>query len=189
MGVVQGATSLSANAEERSHARPEPALDGPIEVRGKFLVLRKSDELGDRTFWVKGVTYGPFAPAGSPDEYGNAAQAARDFTSIADNGFNTIRTYTPPPLWLLDLAQRQGLRVMVGLAWEQHITFLNEPARLDDIMARVRAGVRQCAGHPAVLCYSVGNEIPTAIARWFGPHEIERWIERLCRVVKLENPN
>ncbi len=36
-----------------------------------------------------------------------------------------------------------------------------------------------CAGHPAVLCYAVGNEIPASIVRWHGSHKIERFIERL----------
>ena len=74
---------------------------------------------------------------------------------MAANGINTVRTYTVPPRWLLDCAQHHGLYVMVGLPWEQHITFLDDKPRADSIEARVREGVRACAGHPALLAYAV----------------------------------
>jgi beta-galactosidase/beta-glucuronidase len=107
---------------------------------------------------------------------------------MAANGVNAVRTYTVPPRWLLDAAQQFGLRVMVGLPWEQHIAFLDEQQRMRLIEERVRAGVRACAGHPAVLCYTIGNEIPSPIARWYGHRRIERFLHRLYRAAKAEDP-
>src|SRR6266446_3255585 len=52
----------------------------------------------------------------------------------------------------------------------------------------VREKVRACAGHPAVLCYTIGNEIPASIVRWHGHRRIERYLERLYRAAKLEDP-
>src|SRR6185295_6682008 len=80
------------------------------------------------------------------------------------------------------------LRVMVGLPWEQHVAFLDEPARATDILRRVRDGARQCAGHPGLLCFAVGNEIPAGIVRWHGRRRIERFIRRLYDTVKAEDP-
>ena len=37
--------------------------------------------------------------------------------------------------------RRQGLFVLVGVAWEQHVTFLSEPDRMRSIADRVRSGV------------------------------------------------
>ena len=65
-------------------------------------------------------------------------------------GINAIRTYTVPPRWFLDLAQQHGLYVMVGLPWEQHVAFLDERHRANEIEKRVRAAVSSCAGHPAI---------------------------------------
>ena len=45
---------------------------------------------------------------------------------MAGLGINTVRTYTPPRRDLLDEAARQGLRVMVGLPWSQHVAFLDD---------------------------------------------------------------
>jgi len=94
-----------------------------------------------------------------------------------------------PPRWLLDAAQRHNLRVMVGLPVERYIGFLADKRRdAPDIEALVRTGVRACAGHPALLCYAVGNEIPAPVARWFGRRRVERYLERLYRAAKDEDP-
>ena len=45
---------------------------------------------------------------------------------MARLGINTVRTYTPPRIDLLDEAARCGLRVMVGLPWSQHVAFLDD---------------------------------------------------------------
>jgi O-antigen biosynthesis protein len=143
--------------------------------------------LGDEKLHVRGVTYGTFQPvAGSP--FPPPEQVSRDFQAMAAHRVNAVRVYEVPPRWLLDLAQTHGLRVMVGVPWEQHITFLDDPGRAQSIIERVRAGVRSCAGHPAVLCYAIGNEIPAAIVRWHGRRRVERFLRRLYRVAKAADP-
>ncbi len=107
---------------------------------------------------------------------------------MAAHGINSVRTYTVPPRWLLDLAHEHGLWVMVGVPWEQHIAFLNERARARGIVKHVRESIRSCAGHPAVLCYVIGNEIPASIVRWHGRHRIERFLRRLYDAAKREDP-
>src|SRR5260370_29313371 len=104
------------------------------------------------------------------------------------NGLNAVRTYTVPPRWLLDLAEQRGRRVWIGLPWQQHVTFLDGREQVQPILDRLRAGVRVCAGHPAVMCYAIGNEIPASIVRWYGAQRIERFLEKLYRAAKAENP-
>jgi GT2 family glycosyltransferase len=77
---------------------------------------------------------------------------------------------------------------MVGLAWEQHVTFLDDSALLRAITERVQAGVRACAGHPAVLCYSIGNEIPASIVRWHGARRVEGFLRELYWRAKDADP-
>src|SRR2546429_8580050 len=52
----------------------------------------------------------------------------------------------------------------------------------------VRAEVRARAGHPAILCYTIGNEIPASIVRWHGRRKLERFLERLYWAAKDEDP-
>jgi GT2 family glycosyltransferase len=151
-------------------------------VRGKFLYA------GTDKLYVRGVTYGTFRPNGDGVAYPDPATVERDFAQMAASGINSIRTYKVPPRWLLDAAERRGLFVMVGLAWEQHIAFLDEPGRAASIHERVRAGIRACAGHPAVLCYAIGNEIAAPVVRWHGRKRVERFLDRLCEIAREEDP-
>jgi GT2 family glycosyltransferase len=149
---------------------------------GKFL------ERGGEKLYVRGFTYGTFAPDADGQEFNDRAKVERDFHLMALRGANALRTYTVPPRWLLDCAWRHGLTVMVGIPWEQHVTFLDDRSRADSIVERVREAVRACARHPAVLCFAIGNEIPAAIVRWHGSRRVERFIERLYRAAKHEDP-
>lgn len=153
-----------------------------VRAQGKFLFA------GEQKLCVRGVTYGPFSARAHGDEYPSPATIAWDFSQMSRNGINAIRVYSVPPKRLLDAAASAGLRVMVGLPWAQHVNFLDEPGMADSIEKSVRGGVRRCAGHPAVLCYAVGNEIPAGIVRWLGRKRLERFIARLCRAVKAEDP-
>src|SRR5919112_1839133 len=153
-------------------------------VQGKFLFA------GEETLYIRGVTYGPFRPSDDGAQYHSPEVIDRDFAQIAANGFNVIRTYTvPPPRWFLDIAHRHGLRVMVGLPDEElRFPFLNDRQRIRSIEERVRAGVSGCVGHPAVLCYVIGNEIPAPVVRWYGRRRMERILEQLYRAAKAEDP-
>jgi GT2 family glycosyltransferase len=151
-------------------------------VRGKSFAHRGG------TFYVRGATYGTFAPGTDSSNYPDRATLDRDFAAMAANGLNSLRTYTVPPRRLLDAAQRHGLLVLVGVAWEQHVAFLDHSGRAQDIERRVREGIRACKGHPAVLGYAIGNEIPAPIVRWHGKRRTERFLRRLYEVAKAEDP-
>jgi glycosyltransferase involved in cell wall biosynthesis len=149
---------------------------------GKFLFA------GEEKLYLRGVTYGTFRPGEDGNDYPHPARVEADFRQMADNGINSVRTYTVPPRYLLDAAARQGLRVLIGLPWEQHVAFLRESTFARSIEQRVREGVRACAGHPAVLGYAVGNEIPAPIVRWHGRRRVEGFLRRLFEAVKDEDP-
>ena len=67
---------------------------------------------------------------------------------MAAAGINTVRTYTVPPPDLLDIALRHGLRVMVGLAWPQHIPFLDDPQLARQIRHDAANAVRRLVAAP-----------------------------------------
>src|SRR5438128_4370935 len=155
---------------------------GRPTVRGKFLYV------GNEKFWVRGVSYGTFFVGDDGEERLNPEMVARDFALMAANGFNVVMVHTGPPRGRLDMALQNGLRVMGGRNWGEHMAFLDEPGKVEEIEARIRRWIRVCAGHPAVFGYSIGNEIPAAIVRWHGRQRVEKFIERLYRVAKEEDP-
>ena len=160
---------------------PTGSLQDRPRVHGKFL------HVGSRRLEVRGFTYGPFAPR-SGHQFPAREQVRQDLRDMRAAGANAVRVYTVPPGWLLDEAREQGVLVLVGIPWEQHVAFLDEPGLDDAIERRVRRAVRRCAGHPAVLGYAVGNEIPASVVRWTGRRRVERFIERLWHSVKDEDP-
>jgi GT2 family glycosyltransferase len=152
-------------------------------VQGKFLFVDGAK------FYVRGVTYGAFRPDENKREYHDLELIERDFAQMAANGMNTVRIpHTMPPRALLDIAQRHGLKVMVGLSAEQYAGYLIDTKGAPDIEAEIRAKVRSVAGHAALLCYALGNEIPAQLVRWIGPARIERYLRGLYLAVKDEDP-
>ncbi len=159
-----------------------PPHSSKPQVKGKFLFL------GEENFYVKGVTYGTFKPTTEGVHFPEPALIEKDFALMIKHGINTVRTYTVPPIYLLDIAYKYGLRIMAGLPWEQHIAFLDKEATKNDIIRRVKEGVSQCANHPAILCYAIGNEIPAPMVRWYGKKRVENFLKQLYQAVKLVDP-
>jgi GT2 family glycosyltransferase len=183
----------SAGTVDRSNTAvvpPSAPLYEPVALvpqrphaSGKFLFV------GGEKLYVRGATYGTFRPSRSGELYPSPSVVACDFAAMAEHGFNALRTYTIPPHWLLDAAAEHGLYVMAGIAWEQHVDFLQRRRQARSIEDRVRAAVSSMAGHPAVLGYAVGNEIPSQIVRWLGRRRVEHYIARLYRAAKSEDPD
>ncbi|MGB2710931.1 MAG: glycosyltransferase, partial [Conexibacter sp.] len=152
-----------------------------IRAHGKFLWA------GAEKLLAKGVTYGPFAPTAEGHGY-EPDRAEADFAAMASRGVNVVRLYDAPPVWLLDLAARHGLRVLGGLAWEQHVAFLEDRGRQRRIVRDAREAAARSAGHPALLAWSIGNEIPSEIVRWHGRRRVERFLRRLAGAVRAADP-
>jgi len=153
-----------------------------VKAKGKFL-FKKNEK-----YFIKGVTYGTFKPDENGDHYNTPEIVERDFYQISSNNINSIRTYTVPPKWFLDIAQKYGLKVLVGIPWEQHITFLDEKKRRNEIVKKVKESVKNWGDHPSVLGFAIGNEIPSSIVRWYGHKKIEQFLYKLYKVAKNENP-
>ena len=167
-------------------AHPEAAARDAVAtrpaVRGKFLWV------GGEKLIVRGITYGTFRPDADGVNYPKQDLVERDFEAMAAHGFNCVRLYTAPPRRILDAAHDRGLYAFVGLPWEQHVAFLDDRQQAKSIEERVRAGARACAGHPGLLGFAIGNEIPAPIVRWHGSRRVERFLGRLYEIAKEEDP-
>lgn len=153
-----------------------------IRVGGKFF------RLGGGKFYVRGVTYGPFAPDAQGEFFGSRDQAARDLDQIRELGANILRIYYVPPAWFLDLAAEKGLRLLVDVPWSRHVCFLENPEARAEACAAVREAALRCASHPAVFAISVVNEIPADIVRWSGASQVAAFIDELIAIVKAVDP-
>jgi O-antigen biosynthesis protein len=179
-----------ANGSPRARSVSTIAPKGPVpggarpRVQGKFLFV------GQEKLYARGVTYGAFRPDASDREYTDLERIDRDFAAMAENGFNAVRIpHTMPPSELLDIALHHGLWVMVGLSCEQFVGYLADRDNAPDIAGILRKKVASCAGHPALLCYALGNEIPSSVARWLGAKRIERYLKRMFDAAKAQDPD
>lgn len=181
--------STVPNRRPDSTVHPRDSGARHVRDRGRRAVADgKFVRVGDERFYVKGVTYGTFAPDHSGHQFPPPARVAEDFAVMPRFGINTIRTYTVPDPWLLDEAARHDLRVMVGIPWTQHMAFLDERHMPKQIRRDVVAQVRWLAAHPAVLLTALGNEIPAPVVRWHGRARVERFLRELYEDAKAEAP-
>ena len=160
---------------------------GPIRaqrpvVRGRFL------SVAGRRFWIKGVTYGTFRANEDGEPFPSRLQAREDFAQMREAGVNTVRLYTPPPDWLADAAAHAGLYLLPDICWGPRRCEIDDPARLRMIRQWTREHARRLADHPAMLMFSIGNEIPPLVVRWYGQRRIEQFLQDLNDIVKEEAP-
>jgi GT2 family glycosyltransferase len=143
---------------------------------------------GDRKFFVKGITYGPFKPDAEGNYLGRPEQVDADLALMRQTGFNVVRIYHVPPRWFLDRCATAGTRVLITLPWAKHVEFLAERRARREIAEAVRVAVSTNAGHPAVFGYLVGNEIPSTMVRWLGARRVMEFVEELVRIGRAVDP-
>ncbi|GAB4181231.1 MAG: hypothetical protein Fur0032_22290 [Terrimicrobiaceae bacterium] len=160
-----------------------PTPTSSIRVRAKFFFD------GDEKFFVKGVTYGPFAPDANGEFFGTPEKAAKDFELMAAAGINLVRIYYVPPKWFLDLCWQHRIRALISIPWAEHLEFLKDRKLRRETEQAIVRGVSQNAGHPAVFGYLVGNEIPTTMVRWLGARQVTEFVEHLITLGREADPN
>src|SRR5438046_1500737 len=144
---------------------------------------------GEKKFFVKGVTYGPFKPDAQGDYVGSPERVDADLALMREAGLNIVRVYHSPPRWFLDHCAAAGIRILVTLPWEKHIEFLRERSTRKQIAENVRAAVKTHAGHPAIFGYLVGNEISSTMARWLGTRRVIEFVEELIQIGRAIDPD
>src|SRR5215831_19101388 len=83
--------------------------DGSPAVRGKYLYI------GEKKFYIRGVTYGTFRLDAEGFPFPSQETVEHDFFCMAIAGINALRVYTPSSVWLFDLAWKYGLYVIISL--------------------------------------------------------------------------
>jgi glycosyltransferase involved in cell wall biosynthesis len=159
-----------------------------VSAPGKFF------EVGGRKWFLKGLTYGPFAPRWCPhsetDEYLPAEKRLReDLQEIRQLGANCIRLYHLPGRWFLDLAWEQELRVFVDVPWEKHRCFFEDWGSRKAALDSVERVARELADHPGLFAISVANELPSDIVRFYGRRRVGAFLNELIDSAKQIAPD
>ena len=160
-----------------------------MSANSRIRALAKFFFEGDRKFFVKGVTYGPFKPDADGSYLGRPEQVDVDLALMREVGLNLVRIYHAPPRWFLDRCANAGIRVIVTLPWAKHIEFLRDRRARRQIAESIRVAVNAYAGHPSIFGYLVGNEISSTMVRWLGVRRVAEFIEGLIRIGRAIDPD
>jgi hypothetical protein len=90
----------------------------------------------------------------------------------------------------VDRAHRLGIKVIAGI-WVQHERHgfdYGDPAVIDEQRRRVIDSVRRHKDHPAIIAWSIGNEMEGP-ASPHGSIPVLKEVEELVRLVKTEDPH
>jgi cellulose synthase/poly-beta-1,6-N-acetylglucosamine synthase-like glycosyltransferase len=107
---------------------------------------------------------------------------------MRETGVNTVRLYAPPPDWLADTAAECGLYLFPDICWGPRRCEIDDPDRLRLIFEWTREHSRRLANHPAMLLWSIGNEVPPLVVRWYGHRRVEDFLRDLNETVKEQAP-
>ena len=187
VGERQGGSALAdlgAHAARICWSAPEPAPGRPAGPVRRIRVAGKQFLRGSEQFKLRGVTYGPFAPNAAKEPLPEPARVTADFEAMRAASINAVRLYTPPPGWLLDSAEENGLAVLMDIPCPKHLDFLESKTTQREARERISQAMRAIRGRATVLGCCIGNEIPADIVRWYGARRIQSFIRELADVVR-----
>ena len=150
---------LSISCGNHNEGGEIPDWTGPPKVEGRTVKVQRTSSgqwqllVDDKPYYVNGAA---MVKAG-----------AFDYCSEVKNyGGNTIRLYSPTAASgyevkeLLDKAHKLGLMVHFGLAMSAAKSMdYSDAAKVSEQKNRILEYVRQYKDHPAIICWSVGNEV------------------------------
>jgi O-antigen biosynthesis protein len=181
-----GQRRTNGGAQRTAHSAPAGPCAPPVALRlrvdGKFFAR------GGERWPVRGVAYGPFAPNPNGEPYPDPDRAADDFARMHAAGLNAIRTYHVPPEWLVHRASEDGMGILIDVPWCKHLCFLDSREARQEARDAVRRAAKRGRGHPCVLAYSIGNEIPPDVIRWHGTRRVERFLAELADAARQADP-
>jgi GT2 family glycosyltransferase len=86
------------------------------------------------------------------------------------------------------MAAAFDLRVIIGIPWAQHISFLDSVRTQTEVRKTVARTVQACKPHAATFAYLIGNEISPEIVRWHGAEQVRAFLGSLCDSAKASDP-
>ena len=156
---------------------------GPKKVELKKEGERWQMYVDGEPFFMKGASVYPVPP-----------QNQTFYTTIANYGANTVRTFRTyvDSREILDNCERLGLMVHVGLQFRS-IRSGYYDKDVDAALAKqeeeILTVVNEFKNHPAVLCWSIGNEIDVTFHKDTLIYKYYESIERIARKIHEIDPN
>ncbi len=148
-----------------------------------------------KLFFVKGVSYS--SDYGPKHLYGEIPKAIweKDFEMIKKAGVNTIRTYGPLPVEMLDLAYKHGIMVIENVCYPSDRTRYDSAVDLEKLRREAITYVKRDKDHPAILMWSIWNDMPFTwgkrgnILHRYDRKVVDNFLKSIYDAIKEEDPN
>lgn len=170
-------------------ADPSPMIEGSP---GSFTLQENGS-----SFFMRGVAYNVTHDWQDPDMPLTRKALEHDFGRIKQMGTNTIRRYgvTIYDKNILNVAEEYDLHVNYGFWLEENVDYSADSTMLKQYEEKVLANVRRFKDHPALLCWTIGNETWKRLQFHFGEpylarvrHDYVAFLEQLCKKIKAIDP-
>ena len=158
-------------------------FSGPIRAAAKFFFE------GDRKFFVKGVTYGPFHRTRRALSRSAANRPNATSRRCATIGLNVVRIYHDAAALVSGLCAAAGMRVLITLPWEKHVEFLSRKASRDQIAQMVRTCRRRKSRTSRDLRLSRRQRDLEHDGALAGVRRVTEFVEHLIRIGRETDPN
>lgn len=149
-------------------------------------------------FFIKGVAYNVNQDWRDVNDPLTRKKLERDFQLIREMGANTIRRYAAGIYDenVLTIANENKLKVLYGFWFDADKNYLNDSIKLKEYEEEVIASVKKYKDQPAILGWSLGNEVWGLLKQSYGqPYltlirkEYALYIEKLAREIHSIDPN
>jgi hypothetical protein len=169
----------------RATARASRAVvaERPV-VRGKFPVRARPQ------VWIKGVTYGSISPPADGHQFPDfPRRVERDFAQMCEAGINTVRVlHGSAALAARTSRNGTGSRSWSGCLGKQHDRRFWTTCTGELDCRGVCARCAELRGIPRSFCYASATKSPPRSSAGTAGAVVERFIERLYRFAKKEDP-
>ncbi len=175
---------------------PRAGASPAVQVVTGSTPAHRNIRLQDGRFWLAGEPFFVNAVGWDPARPGelpwtrrfSAAEVEADFRRIRAAGFNTIRTWAPMREEEMQLAVRNGLRVLQGI-WTPPDADFRDPATRRRVLDEVARTVETSRWSPAIVGYLVLNEPRASAVAHAGLDESIAWLREIVATVRALDPS
>ncbi|MDD5681262.1 MAG: tetratricopeptide repeat protein [Candidatus Omnitrophica bacterium] len=154
-----------------------------------FLLLPKGPDM------IKGVTYDLKYPGISHYSQISPKVFEKDFKMMKEAGINTIRLYGVPPEFILDLADKYDIKVIVTIVFPGDWTDFNSPYQLQALKREAVRNINRDINRDCIYAWSIWNDAPWTYGsgrgdaiRAYGKEKVEKFLNGLYECVKKHDP-
>ncbi|MBL7070980.1 MAG: tetratricopeptide repeat protein [Candidatus Omnitrophica bacterium] len=144
---------------------------------------------------IKGVTYDTQYP--KVRHYSQIPREVfeEDFKRIKEAGINTIRLYGMPPEFILDLADKYGIKVIETIVFPGDWTDFTSPYQLQALKREAVRNIRRDKNRECIYAWSIWNDAPWTygtgkgdVIKAYGKDVVNSFLKELYETVKKQDP-